>query len=122
MRNPSLELEISSAVENDPRWELVERIVASPSFIRSPRLCSLLMHLCELALHGRSDERRVTTALQRVLNIPHFKTRAAAFAAHHRGFDPGHATDNIVDEIESLAAHGKQGSSNNNASRVAMDG
>ena len=56
MRNPSLELEVSSAVENDPRWELVERIVASPSFIRSPRLCSLLMHLCELALHGRSDE------------------------------------------------------------------
>src|ERR1700724_2857001 len=56
MRNPSLELEISSAVENDPRWELVERIVASPSFVRSPRLCSLLMHLCEVALLGRSDE------------------------------------------------------------------
>jgi hypothetical protein len=56
MRNPSLELEAKTAVENDPRWELAERIVASPSFIRSPRLCSLLMHLCELALHGRSDE------------------------------------------------------------------
>jgi hypothetical protein len=56
MRNPSLELEVSSAAENDPRWELVERIVASPSFIRSPRLCSLLMHLCELALHRRFDE------------------------------------------------------------------
>ena len=56
MRNPSVELEVNSAVENDPRWELAERIVASPSFIRSPRLCSLLMHLCELALHGRSDE------------------------------------------------------------------
>jgi hypothetical protein len=56
MRDTSLALEVSSAVENDPRWELVERIVASPSFIRSPRLCSLLMHLCELALHGRSDE------------------------------------------------------------------
>jgi hypothetical protein len=56
MRNPSLELEAKTAVENDPRWELAERIVVSPSFIRSPRLCSLLMHLCELALHGRSDE------------------------------------------------------------------
>ena len=56
MRNPSLELEAKTAVENDPRWELAERIVASPSFIRSPRLCSLLMHLCDLALHGRSDE------------------------------------------------------------------
>jgi hypothetical protein len=56
MRNPALELEAKPAVENDPRWELAERIVASPSFIRSPRLCSLLMHLCELALNGRSDE------------------------------------------------------------------
>jgi hypothetical protein len=56
MRNPSLELEVNRAVENDPRRELAERIVASPSFIRPPRLSSLLMHLCELALDGRSDE------------------------------------------------------------------
>jgi hypothetical protein len=56
MRNQSPQLETNPAIENDPRWELAERIVASPSFIRSPRLCSLLMHLCELALHGRSDE------------------------------------------------------------------
>jgi hypothetical protein len=56
MPNSSLELEAKTAVENDPRWELAERIVISPSFVRSPRLCSLLMHLCELALHGRSDE------------------------------------------------------------------
>jgi UDP:flavonoid glycosyltransferase YjiC (YdhE family) len=75
-----------------------------------------------LTLHGKSDERRVTAALHRVLNIPHFKTRAAAFAAHHRGFDPGHAADDIVDEIEALAARRKQGSSNSSASRVSMDG
>jgi hypothetical protein len=56
MRNQALQLEANPAVENDPRWELVERIVTSASFIRSPRLCSLLMHLCELALQGRSDE------------------------------------------------------------------
>lgn len=56
MRNQSLQLEANPAVQNDPRWELVERVVASPSFIRSPRLCSLLMHLCELALQGRPDE------------------------------------------------------------------
>ncbi|WP_433964007.1 hypothetical protein [Tunturiibacter gelidiferens] len=35
---------------------MVERIVGSPAFLRSPRLCSLLTHLCELALKGRSDE------------------------------------------------------------------
>jgi hypothetical protein len=56
MRNHALELEATPVVEDDPRWELVERIVASPSFIRSPRLCSLLLHICELSLQGRSDE------------------------------------------------------------------
>src|SRR6201985_3057322 len=56
MPEHALQVDTDSAIKSDPRWELVERIVASPSFIRSPRLCSLLMHLCELALHGRSDE------------------------------------------------------------------
>jgi hypothetical protein len=56
MPEHALQIDADPAVANDPRWELVERIVASPSFIRSPRLCSLLMHLCELALAGRSDE------------------------------------------------------------------
>jgi hypothetical protein len=56
MPEHALQVDPDPAVGSDPRWELVERIVASPSFIRSPRLCSLLMHLCELALTGRSDE------------------------------------------------------------------
>jgi hypothetical protein len=56
MRNQALQLEANPAVEDDTRWELVERIVTSASFVRSPRLCSLLMHLCELALQGRSHE------------------------------------------------------------------
>jgi hypothetical protein len=56
MRNQALQLEANPALENDPRWQLVERIVTSASFIRSPRLCSLLVHLCELALQRRSDE------------------------------------------------------------------
>jgi hypothetical protein len=40
----------------DPRWGLVERIVASPSFIKSDRLCSFLIYICELSLTGRKDE------------------------------------------------------------------
>jgi hypothetical protein len=56
MRQQGVQLDVFPALGKDPRWQLVERIVASPSFIRSPRLCSLLMHLCELALEGRSDE------------------------------------------------------------------
>jgi hypothetical protein len=56
MPEHALQVDTESVVGSDPRWELVERIVASPSFIRSPRLYSLLMHLCELALAGRSHE------------------------------------------------------------------
>ena len=44
------------AITEDPRRELVERIVASPSFVRSPRLCSILLFVCELSLSGRNDE------------------------------------------------------------------
>ena len=39
-----------------PRWELVERIVASPCFVKSPRLCSFLIYICDLFLRGRADE------------------------------------------------------------------
>jgi len=40
----------------DPRWSLVERIVASPSFVKSDRLCSFLIYICQLSLTGRNDE------------------------------------------------------------------
>lgn len=35
---------------------LVARIVASPSFVRSERLCSLLTYVCEMAFKGRDAE------------------------------------------------------------------
>ncbi len=56
MLEQALQIDAGPIIASDPRWELVERIVASPSFIRSPRLCSLLTHLCELSLTGRSNE------------------------------------------------------------------
>jgi hypothetical protein len=56
MSNSSAQLEINPAIVHDPRWELVERIVVSPSFIKSPRLCSFLTYICELTLQGRADE------------------------------------------------------------------
>lgn len=37
----------------DPRWQLVMRIVASPYFVRSDRLCSFLIYICEQSLQGR---------------------------------------------------------------------
>jgi hypothetical protein len=56
MRESTAQLEMNSDLADDPRWGLVERIVASPSFIKSPRLCSFLMYICELSLRGRADE------------------------------------------------------------------
>lgn len=56
MSNGATQLEISPTLASDPRWELVERIVASPSFVKSSRLRSFLIYICELSLQGRADE------------------------------------------------------------------
>jgi hypothetical protein len=41
---------------HDPRWLLVERILSTPDFERSPRLSEFLRHICQLALEGRSGD------------------------------------------------------------------
>ena len=56
MSESTSQIEPNPALTEDPRWELVERIVASPSFVKSPRLCSILLFICELSLSGRNDE------------------------------------------------------------------
>lgn len=56
MREGTAQLESKPAFSGDSRWELVERIVVSPSFIKSPRLCSFLIYICDLSLQGRTDE------------------------------------------------------------------
>jgi UDP:flavonoid glycosyltransferase YjiC (YdhE family) len=73
-----------------------------------------------LTLQGKTDERRVTAALQQLLNVSLFKMRAAAFAAHHKGFDPRDAAENIVEDIESLVPSRKPGAPRN-AAGVPMD-
>jgi UDP:flavonoid glycosyltransferase YjiC (YdhE family) len=60
-----------------------------------------------LTLRGKPSEQTVTAALNRLLKSPHFTARAAAFAEHHRGFDPAHVADNIVEDIESRASRRK---------------
>ena len=44
------------SLEGDPRWQLVERIVATPAFARSARLSSLLMYVCRQSISGRDAE------------------------------------------------------------------
>src|ERR1700677_3555339 len=56
MRDSTAQLERNVGVAGDPRWELVERIVASQCFVKSPRLCSFLIYICDLFLRGRADE------------------------------------------------------------------
>ena len=56
MRESTAQLERNVGIAGDPRWELVERIVASPCFVKSPRLCSFLIYICDLFLRGRADE------------------------------------------------------------------
>jgi len=43
------------AHEDDPRWQLVERILANRDFQRSPRLSDFLRHVCQLTLDGSED-------------------------------------------------------------------
>jgi hypothetical protein len=42
--------------EKDPRWKLVERIVAASGFAKSARLSSLLIYIVKQSLQGRDEE------------------------------------------------------------------
>ena len=45
-----------SRLENDPRWQLAQRIAASGTFAKSSLLSNFLLYICERALTGRTDE------------------------------------------------------------------
>jgi hypothetical protein len=49
-------LDESTVPGNDPRRELVNRIVASQTFVKSQRLCSFLRFVSEMSLEGRDGE------------------------------------------------------------------
>jgi hypothetical protein len=40
----------------DPRWQLIERIAASPSFQKSARIRDLLRYMAERTLHGQAQD------------------------------------------------------------------
>jgi hypothetical protein len=80
MGNETLQSKIWSTAVEDPRWQLVERIVASPYFAKSDRLCSILLYICELSLQGRADEINEVNIGSRLLG--------------RRGYDP--SVDGIV--------------------------
>lgn len=50
-----VEKDVQPEYAHDPRWLLVERILATSDFERSPRLSDFLRHICQLTLEGRED-------------------------------------------------------------------
>src|ERR1700722_17352571 len=46
----------ASGVEDDPRWQLTQRVVQSAQFSKSPRLSSFLLYIVVKSLEGRQCE------------------------------------------------------------------
>lgn len=44
-----------ASLADDPRWQLVQRIVASPGFVNSQRLAAFLLYVTRQALAGKGD-------------------------------------------------------------------
>ena len=48
--------EVDDDLKTDPRWQLIERILATGPFQKSGRLRELLPYMAERAIHGHSHE------------------------------------------------------------------
>ena len=72
---------LTSSLDEDPRWQLVQRIVASPGFMNSSRLSAFLLHVSKQSLIGEG----------RSLNE---RTIGEAVFERSPGYDP--RDDNIV--------------------------
>ncbi len=48
----------STSFSTDARWDVVQRVAASSSFQRSPRLRELLIYICDRAIQNRPEELR----------------------------------------------------------------
>ncbi|WP_047498363.1 hypothetical protein [Terriglobus sp. TAA 43] len=46
--------EVFGDLEKDPRWQLIQRIVETPGFVRSPRLSSFLLYISRQSLSGHT--------------------------------------------------------------------
>ena len=46
----------ASGFEGDPRWQLVQRVIESAQFSKSPRLSSFLLYIVAKSLEGRQSE------------------------------------------------------------------
>jgi hypothetical protein len=49
-------VETDSELKADPRWQLIEKVTASPSFQKSARIRELLRFMAERTLHGQAQD------------------------------------------------------------------
>ena len=57
-------------MDTDLRWKLVERVVATPSFAKSPRLSSFLLYVVKESLQGKDGELNEQLIGERVFGRP----------------------------------------------------
>lgn len=67
----------------DPRWKLVERIVASPPFAKSDRLSSFLLYVSERTLRGRNDEINEISIGADLFNRPNYDPSTDGLVRSH---------------------------------------
>jgi hypothetical protein len=83
MPQPIFEAEVTGSLSADPRWQLVERIVASQVFARSDRLCTFLSYICELSLNGQEDEINEVNIGIRLFGRPDFDPSVDGIVRSH---------------------------------------
>ena len=81
MESPVRLLEPEAPLADDPRWRLIEHVVASQTFAKTTRLSQFLSYVCERTLTGRADEINEQNIGEHVFD-------------RSPGYDPGQ--DNIV--------------------------
>jgi hypothetical protein len=74
---------VKRSVTDDPRWHLVERIVASPGFVKSDRLSSFLLYICELTLQERADEINEINIGAQLFGRPHYDPSVDGIVRSH---------------------------------------
>lgn len=62
---------VSGDLTSDERWQLAQRIAASPAFHKSARLRDLLLHIAERAIHGHADELTEAQIGEALFHKPH---------------------------------------------------
>jgi hypothetical protein len=55
LEHPEMEADEPHRIESDPRYRLVQRILNTPDFVRSPQLSKFLLYICTAAFEDRSQ-------------------------------------------------------------------